>query len=131
MLALAFLCTSQAHADGKRYVFRHTSSGNMTSRTIVQQSRRLPHTDNQDNDAKDTPLIKADDTWANVHILLPGEPHLGDRLLIHTPNGLLVRAITITQAELRLDLSSLHRGAYLFSFSINGEMSDVKMNKRR
>lgn len=128
---LTFLCTSQAHADDKRYAYRHDTAGNMTSRNIVCQNRMTFNVDYQNAPTGEVPSIKANATWTDVRILFPGKVHEGDRLLIHTTNGLFVRAITITQAELRLDLSNLHRGAYLFTFSINGEMSNVKMNKRR
>lgn len=103
----------------------------MTSRNIVYQSRMTFNVDYQNAPTGEVSSIKTNATWSDVRIHFPGKVHEGDRLLIHTPNGLFVRSIIINQSELRLDLSSLHRGAYLFTFSINGEMSDIKMSKRR
>lgn len=131
ILPFAFLCANMAHADGKRYTYRHDSAGNMTCRSIVRQSRRLPDADQQAGEMMEFPTVKTDDAWTDVRIHIPGEVQEGDILLICTPNGLLVRTISITRTEITLDLSSLHRGAYVFTFRTSGKSTDMKINKRR
>lgn len=122
---------SMAHADGKKFVYRYDAAGNIIGRSIVRQSRRLPDADQQAGEMMEFPTVKTDDAWTDVRIHIPGEVQEGDILLICTPNGLLVRTISITRTEITLDLSSLHRGAYVFTFRTSGKSTDMKINKRR
>ena len=130
-LPIILLCTSKVIADGKRYTYSYDPSGNILRRNIVLQNRRLPDINYQNIGSEESPSVTADDIWSDVFFVIPNEIHEGDMLLIHTPNGLLVRSVPILQSEFHINLSGLHRGAYLFTFRMTGKISNVKMNKRK
>ena len=118
-----------------RIVYTHDSAGNVVSRVRVAYQNRAKALQEEDvtgiNDIEnDTKVsIKTDATWSKVQVDIMGEVSQGDILSVYDAGGALYATIPLETNSLSLNLSKLHKGTYVFRFSINNKPSENKIIK--
>ena len=118
-----------------RYVYTYDQAGNLISRVKTLYQRRAKALQAEDvtgiNDiGNDTKVsIKTDATWSKVQVDIMGEVSQGDILSVYDAGGTLYATIPLETNSLSLNLSKLHKGTYVFRFSINNKPSENKIIK--
>lgn len=118
-----------------RIVYTHDNAGNLVSRVKTLYQRRAKALQEEDatlvngieNDTKVS--VKTDATWHKVQVDIMGEVSQGDVLSVYSADGVLFATIPLETNSVTLDLSQLHRGTYVFKFSVNKKPSERKIFK--
>lgn len=117
-----------------RIVYTHDSAGNVVSRVRVADRNRakaqqedVTGINDIENDAK--VAIKTDATWHKVQVDIMGDVSQGDVLSVYSADGVLFATIPLVTNSLTLDLSQLHKGTYVFKFSVNNKPTERKIIK--
>ena len=134
---LGVLLSQMAFAQSPTYriVYKYDNAGNITSmvkksiprRAKAQQKDEETGVNSIENDTKVS--VKTAATWHKVQVDIMGELSQGDVLSVYSADGVLFATIPLETNSVTLDLSQLHRGTYVFKFSVNKKPSERKIFK--
>jgi len=118
-----------------RIVYTHDNAGNLISRVRTTYQRRAKALQEEEvtdekgieNDTK--VYVKTDATWHKVQVDIMSEVTQDDVLSVYSADGVLFATIPLETNSLSLDLSQLHKGTYVFKFSLNKKPSEYKIFK--